>query len=125
MLNLKEAVATIAVKDVGAAKKFYEGKLGLAPLPVHEKGVLSYKSGASRLFVYESPSAGTNKATAATWVVGKDLEAIVKDLKAKGVPFEHYDFPNTKREGDIHVSGNIRVAWCTDPDGNILSLVSD
>ena len=125
MLNQKEAVATIAVKDVGVAKKFYEDKLGLTPLPVHEKGVLSYKSGNSRLFVYESQFAGTNKATAVTWVVGNDLEAIVKALKAKGVPFEHYDFPGTKREGDIHVSGNIRVAWCKDPDGNILSLVTD
>lgn len=125
MLNLKEAVATIAVKNIGVAKKFYADTLGLVPLPVHEKSVLSYKSGASRLFIYESQFAGSNKATAVTWVVGADLEAIVKELKAKGVPFEHYDFPGTKREGDIHVSGNIRVAWCKDPDGNLLSLVTD
>jgi catechol 2,3-dioxygenase-like lactoylglutathione lyase family enzyme len=125
MLNLKEAVATIPVKSVEVAKNFYGDTLGLTPLPVHEKGVLAYRTGASRLFVYESQFAGTNKATAVTWVVGDDLEAIVKALKAKGVPFEHYDFPGTRREGDIHVAGNIKVAWCKDPDGNILSLVTD
>ena len=29
MLGDKEAVATLAVKDLGAARKFYEGVLGL------------------------------------------------------------------------------------------------
>ena len=54
-----------------------------------------------------------------------DLDAIVRDLrKAKGVTFEHYDLPDTRREGDVHVSGETRVAWFKDPDGNILSLVN-
>jgi catechol 2,3-dioxygenase-like lactoylglutathione lyase family enzyme len=123
MLGDKEAVATIAVKDTKAAKKFYEGKLGLKPEPSQESGVLSYKSGSSSVLVYESRFAGTNKATAATWVVD-DVDREVRDLKAKGVSFEHYDLPDTTRKGDVHVSGNTRVAWLKDPDGNILSLVN-
>jgi hypothetical protein len=73
--------------------------------------------------VYRSSFAGTNKATALTWTVD-DVEDVVRTLKAKGIKFEHYDLPETKREGDVHVSGDIKVAWFKDPDGNILSVVN-
>ena len=123
MLGDKEAAATIAVRDINAAAKFYEGTLGLKPQPVTEKGVKSYRSGNSSILVYTSQFAGTNKATAATWMVGNDIEALVKELKAKGVEFEHYDFPGVTLKGDIHVFGKLKNAWLKDPDGNILSLV--
>ena len=124
MLANKEAVATIAVKDTKVAQKFYEGTLGLKPIPVPEKGVLSFRSGSSTILVYESQFARTNRATAATWVVGSELESIVRDLKAKGVTFEKYDLPETRHEGDVHVAGGTKVAWFKDPDGNILSIVN-
>jgi catechol 2,3-dioxygenase-like lactoylglutathione lyase family enzyme len=124
MLGDKDAIATIAVKDIKVAGKFYEGTLGLKKLPTKEPSVLSYKSGNSTVLVYESQYAGTNKATAATWVVGEDVGGVVQALKAKGVGFERYDFPGTTREGDVHVSGNIKVAWFKDPDGNILQIVN-
>jgi hypothetical protein len=41
------------------------------------------------------------------------------------VPFERYDMPGAKLEGDVHVFDGMRVAWFKDPDGNIHSLVSD
>src|SRR6266511_3690512 len=96
MLADKNAAATIAVKETKAAKKFYEGVLGLKPVPSGEESVLSYRSGNSSILVYESRYAGTNKATAATWMVD-DVEGAVRDLKGKGVAFEHYDLPDTKR----------------------------
>jgi catechol 2,3-dioxygenase-like lactoylglutathione lyase family enzyme len=120
----KDAMATIAVKDTKVAQKFYEGTLGLKPAPEQEPGVLAYKSGQSTVLIYESQYARTNKATAATWVVGADLEGVVRALKAKGVTFEHYDLPGTTRQGDVHVAGKTKVAWFKDPDGNILSIVS-
>ena len=125
MFSKKEAVATIAVKNTKAAKKFYEGILGLKPENADQDGVLTYKSGDSRLFVYESQFAGTNKATSATWTSsGKDFDGTVESLKKKGVKFEHYDFPNMTRKGDVHVSGDMKAAWFKDPDGNILALVT-
>jgi len=124
MLNAKEAVVTIPVKDTNAARSFYEQTLGLQPAEDAE-GNLSFKSGAGNILVYESQYAGTNQATAVTWIVGKDLDSIVGDLRGKGVQFEHYpDMPETKIEGDIHVSGKLRVAWFKDPDGNIHALVN-
>ena len=123
MLGDKDAIATVAVKDLKTAKKFYEGTLGLKPTPNPEPEVLNYKSGKTPLLVYKSQFAGTNKATAVTWTVD-DTEAVVKDLKARGVAFEHYDMPGMTRKGDVHIAGKTKAAWFKDPDGNILALVS-
>jgi hypothetical protein len=74
--------------------------------------------------VYRSKYAGTNQATALTWVVGEGVESVVEALKAKGISFEHYDMLEIRREGDVHIGGNMKVAWFKDPDGNILNIVS-
>jgi catechol 2,3-dioxygenase-like lactoylglutathione lyase family enzyme len=124
MFGDKTAAATIPVKDIKAARRFYEDTLGLKLNGTEGPSVRTYRTGGSTLLVYESKFAGTNKATAATWFVGKDVDGIVRDLKAKGVTFEHYDMPDTRLEGDVHVSGERRVAWLKDPDGNILALAS-
>ena len=125
MLGDKIAVATIAVKDMAAAKKFYEETLGLKPQGGKDAGGTIYKTGSSSLFVYESQFAGTNKATAVSWGVGDDLEKIIEDLKSKGVKFEQYDnIPGVTREGDIHLMGELKAAWFKDPDGNLLNLVN-
>jgi len=124
MLGNKDAVATIAVKDLAAARQFYEGTLGLRLLDTEGQEVLVFRSGNSRVNVYRSGYAGSNQATAVTWAVGDELEALVRGLKAKGVKFEQYDIPGMTRTGDIHVCGNMKAAWFKDPDGNILNLVS-
>ena len=124
MLGEKEAVATIAVKNITVAKDFYEGKLGLSPSPSDEPSVLLYGNSHSKVLVYQSQFAGTNQATAATWVVGDGIDGVVRDLKAKGIVFEHYDLPGMTRHGDIHGEGRTRSAWFKDPDGNILAIVS-
>jgi catechol 2,3-dioxygenase-like lactoylglutathione lyase family enzyme len=124
MLGGKEAMATIAVKDARAARKFYEGILGLKLVSDEMPEAQVYQSGKSKVLVYQSQYAGTNKASAATWPVGNDLEKVVQALKAKGVVFEHYDLPGLTRKGDIHVGGGTKAAWLKDPDSNILALVS-
>jgi catechol 2,3-dioxygenase-like lactoylglutathione lyase family enzyme len=124
MLANRNAMATIAVKDLAAAKKFYEGKLGLTPLETTEEEVLTYQSGTATLLVYVSAFAGTNKATSATWAVGDEFDGIMKTLKSKGVVFEHYDMPGMTLEGDVHVAGDFKGAWFKDPDGNILHVLN-
>jgi catechol 2,3-dioxygenase-like lactoylglutathione lyase family enzyme len=122
MLSDKDAVATVAVKNLKSARTFYEQTLGLTKIMENEE-VLAFKSGRSTLFVYRSQYAGTNKATAVTWVAD-EVEDIVKTLKGRGVSFEHYDLPNMTRQGDLHVAGTMKAAWFKDPDGNIFSLVT-
>jgi catechol 2,3-dioxygenase-like lactoylglutathione lyase family enzyme len=122
MLSDKDAVATVAVKSLERAKNFYEQTLGLTKIMENEE-VLAFKSGRSTLFVYRSQYAGTNKATAVTWVAD-EVEDIVNTLKGRGVNFEHYDLPNMTRQGDLHVAGTMKAAWFKDPDGNIFSVVT-
>jgi catechol 2,3-dioxygenase-like lactoylglutathione lyase family enzyme len=123
MLENQNAVANLAVKDLNLAKKFYEGTLGLTPVASEGDELIVFKSGDSTMNVYRSEYAGTNKATAVTWEVD-DVEAAVDELKSKGIKFEHYDLPNTTRNGDVHVCGKMKVAWFKDPDGNILNIAS-
>ena len=124
MLRGKVAMATVAVLDLPAARKFYEEKLGLEVAETEGDEAVSYKSGETGLLVYQSSYAGANKATAVTWMVGKELERIVASLKERGISFKHYDLPGMTQEGDLHVGGGMKVAWFTDPDGNIHSLVN-
>ena len=124
MLDDKNAVANLAVRNLENARRFYEQTLGLAQVDAEGDEVLVYKSGASKINVYRSDYAGTNKATAVTWVVGDELDDIVRTLKGRGVKFEHYDMPGMQRKGDVHVAGDMKVAWFKDPDGNILNVIN-
>jgi catechol 2,3-dioxygenase-like lactoylglutathione lyase family enzyme len=124
MLGGKETMATVAVRDLNTAKRFYEGTLGLKPTDAQEPEALTYQAGSAKILVYRSQYAGSNKATAATWVLGKDMEKVVQGLRSKGVAFEHYDLPGLTLKGDIHEGGGMKAAWFKDPDGNIHALVS-
>ena len=121
MLGKSDATPMIAVKDLDRARKFYEEKLGLKEVDDFGEGFM-LKSGDTKLSVYRSEFAGTNKATALTFDVD-DIQQEVRGLKDKGIAFEHYDMPGTTLEGDIHVGYGMKVAWFKDPDGNILNLI--
>jgi catechol 2,3-dioxygenase-like lactoylglutathione lyase family enzyme len=124
MLGDKDSAATLAVSDLEKARDFYENTLGLTAIQDDAGGIL-YRTGRSTVLVYPSEYAGTNQATAATWAVGEDFDAIVNELSAKGATFEHYDdLPDTTRDGDVHMIGDLKGVWFKDPDGNILSLVN-
>ncbi|HMJ11017.1 MAG TPA: VOC family protein [Polyangiaceae bacterium] len=123
MLANRDAVANLAVKDLTVAKQFYAQTLGLKEVAGDDAEVVTFKSGNSLINVYRSEFAGTNKATAVTWAVD-DVPAEVKQLKTKGIRFEHYDMPGLKRDGDVHVGEEMKVAWFKDPDGNILNIVN-
>ena len=121
MLKDKDSSAIVAVTDISAARNFYVDKLGLEPLEDGED-MLVLKTGATQLVVYVSDYAGTNKANAAVWGVGNEIEAIVAALRAKGVSFEHYPDMGMDYAGGIHSSGDFKAVWLKDPDGNILHL---
>jgi catechol 2,3-dioxygenase-like lactoylglutathione lyase family enzyme len=121
MLGKADATPMIAVKDLDRARKFYEDTLGLTAAEEMGGEVLTVKSGSTPITVYRSEFAGTNKATALTFEVG-DIDAEVRELKDKGIFFEHYDVEGLTPKGDIYEGEGMKTAWFKDPDGNILSL---
>lgn len=116
--------ATVAVGDMERAREFYEGKLGLSAARDDTDGGRTYQCGEqTTLHVFPSPNARASGATVAGWTVD-DLERVVDELTAKGVPFERYDDPPlaTDDKGIARI-GDSRIAWLKDPDGNVLGLV--
>jgi catechol 2,3-dioxygenase-like lactoylglutathione lyase family enzyme len=122
MLGKADAIPMIAVKDIDRARRFYEDTLGLTAKEAMAGEVLEVKSGATTFEVYRSEFAGTNKATALNFEVD-DIDAEVRDLKEKGIFFEHYDVEGLTPKGDIYEGEGMKTAWFKDPDGNILSLI--
>ena len=118
------ATATIAVKDLDAAREFYETTLDLKPIREEGSEAVTYQTGDSTVLVYRSEFAGTNQATAVTWLLDEGLDEVVQELRSKGIQFEHYDMPGMTREGDVHIAGDTRIAWFKDRDGNIHALVA-
>jgi len=117
--------ATVAVKDLKAARSFYEDILGFEPIGSTLRGAQAFKVKGATVVIYESQFAGTNKATAVTWSLGERFDDMVKALDAKGVPFEHYEFSGIVLEGHVHVARDgtpSRVAWFKDPEGNLHNL---
>ena len=123
MLGQNDAVATLGVSDLEAAADFYEHTLGLRVLPSEEAEVKMYQAGSTKLLVYRSQFAGTNRATAVTWPT-PDVDGLVRQLAANGVKFERYEIPGMTHEGDVHVSATRRSAWFIDPSGNIHAIVN-
>jgi catechol 2,3-dioxygenase-like lactoylglutathione lyase family enzyme len=73
MLGDKYAIPNIAVTNLETAKKFYKYTLGLKQIGSEDQELIVFKSGNSTVKVYRSQYAGTNQATAMTWVVGEDI----------------------------------------------------
>ncbi len=120
MLSDADVAATVAVKDLKTAARFYEQVVGLTKVGSEGDTVAIYRAGQGKLLVYQSQFAGTNQATAVTWTV-PDVDQLTRELAARGVRFEHYQGLG-RLEGDVHVQDGRRVAWFKDPDGNIHAL---
>jgi catechol 2,3-dioxygenase-like lactoylglutathione lyase family enzyme len=118
--------AIVAVSDMGRAKDFYEGKLGLPSEPEQADGGITYRCAeGTTIHVYPSPeNAGRSGATLAAWTTA-DVEGIVDELSSKGVQFEQYDLDpiKTNEKGIANIGGE-QIAWFKDPDGNTMGIGS-
>ncbi len=121
MLESATAHATVAVSDIGRARKFYEETLGFKVREERSDGVRYETGGGTWFLVYTSQFAGSAKSTSITFEV-QDLDTAVRELRQRGAVFEEYDMPGLKTvEGIAEIQG-LRGAWFKDPDGNILAL---
>jgi catechol 2,3-dioxygenase-like lactoylglutathione lyase family enzyme len=118
--------AIVAVSDMGRAKDFYEGKLGLTGGTEGGDGGITYQcAGNTSIHVYPSPdNAGKSGATLAAFTTD-DVEGTVDELTGNGVQFEQYDTdPIKTNEKGIAEADGVKIAWFKDPDGNILGVGS-
>lgn len=120
-LSDAKAYATVAVADLQRATAFYGDTLGLTKVEAIPGIVTTFECGGTRVEVYQSQFAGTNRATAISFDV-PDLDGAMADLRQKGVVFEEYDQPGIKTVNGVAEAEGIRSAWLKDPDGNVLAI---
>lgn len=122
MLQKSPFYAYIPAKDVARARQFYERQLGFTPKEEVAGGVVYEFGRGTACFLYQTPNAGTSRASQAFWQVD-DVEREVAELKSRGVSFEHYDMPGATGDSDIVTDGGAKAAWFKDSEGNILAIV--
>jgi catechol 2,3-dioxygenase-like lactoylglutathione lyase family enzyme len=114
--------ARLAASDIGRARAWYEEKLGLSPAKEEMGGAsLWYRSGGTWFLLYQTASAGTAQNTVGGWEV-RGLEAVMADLRGRGVTFEDYDFGEMKTVDGVLSMGDYKAAWFKDSEGNVLEL---
>jgi len=123
MLKNYASSAIVPCTDLARAKAFYGDTLGLPLIADHGNGFV-FGTGETRLNIYRSDFAGTNRADAVVWAVGDDIEAIAVALRVKGVTLDEYPDGFDKVVEGVHVRGKLSVIWFRDPDGNILHVTS-
>jgi predicted enzyme related to lactoylglutathione lyase len=123
MLDKATVTANIPAADLARARAFYADKLGLAPAQEMEGVMLLYRTGGGSTFsVYQTEFAGQAGHTIAQWHVS-DVDATVRELKDKGVSFEHYDLPGVEWDDDVASMGGMgKAAWFKDSESNILCI---
>lgn len=125
MFKDTKAFSGFSVNDIQKAKEFYSQVLGLEVS--ESNGMLTlHIVGGAEILIYPKPNHTPATFTILNFSV-ENLEDTIKELKNKGVVFEHYD-------GLTDDSGIARgisqkmgpdVAWFKDPAGNILSVLQE
>lgn len=112
---------TIPYLNYDRARQFYERRLGFTPSQETPGGVAYECAGGTSFILYPSQFAGTAQNTAMGFLTN-DIEAEVAELRARGIVFEEYDFPDLKTVNGIAEFPDGRVAWFKDTEGNILGI---
>ena len=129
MLNKSKVATRLPAQDLERARRFYAEKLGLEPIE-ERPGGLKYQCVNGYFVLFESTGTASGKHTQIAWEV-EDIEAVVAELRKRGVVFEEYDLPGLKTiNGIAEVSGNYpssggigeRGAWFHDSEGNLLAV---
>ncbi|MDZ5455749.1 VOC family protein [Azohydromonas lata] len=122
MLQHNPIYVYFPASDMGRARQFYEGKLGLVPQQEINGGVVYAFGGGTAAFLYPTQNAGTSKASQAFWAVAA-VDQEIEELKRRGVVFEDYDMPGEKNPSGAISAGGAKAAWFKDSEGNILALI--
>ena len=120
MLGRMRAMAFVPVADLERAATFYESVLGLDLVSSVPGVVCVFDAGGTALRVTAVADHVAAGWTVVGWAV-PDLDSALRHLGESGV--EPNSYPGmTGDDGTWTAPGGDRIAWLTDPDGNVLSL---
>lgn len=120
MLGSHKIVAFIQITDVGRARAFYEGVLGLRF--VKDDGFAAvFDANGTMVRAAKMKEFTPLQSTVLGWEAG-DIDEMVRGLKNKGVQFEIFGFFKQDELGIWTAPTGDKVAWFKDPDRNILSV---
>lgn len=128
MLKDSDVSTRLPAQDLARARAFYAEKLGLEPLK-ERPGGLRYQCGSGRFTLFASTGAASGTHTQMAWEVD-DLQAVVAELRRRGVVFEEVDVPGFRTvDGIAEIESNYpsagvgeRAAWFRDSEGNLLGI---
>jgi predicted enzyme related to lactoylglutathione lyase len=123
MFTNTKAYSGFAVDDLGMAREFYGGALGLKlSVESEENGLITlHLAGGRDTLVYLKPDYAPATYTILNFEVD-DIDEAVDGLSARGVSFERYDGFEQDEKGIARAVGPA-IAWFKDPAGNILSVL--
>ena len=125
MFKNTKAFSGFSVNDTQKARAFYGQTLGpdVSEDPAM-KGLLHLRlAGGGEIMIYPKPDHTPATFTILNFPVD-NVEKAVDELTRRGVRFERYDRANLKTdEKGIFHGGGPKIAWFTDPAGNILSVL--
>ncbi len=123
MFGTTKAFSGFAVDDVEVAKRFYGQTLGLRVS--EENGLLTlHIEGGCDVLVYPKPDHTPALFTILNFPVD-DIDRAVDQLVERGVELLRYDGFDQDEKGIARGMGGPKIAWFTDPAGNILSALED
>src|SRR5438445_10564846 len=110
MVKQVRAAAMLPAQDLERAKAFYRDKLGLTPTQERDPmgGLLYELSGGTGFAVFQSSGKSSGTHTQMALEVA-DLDAAVKDCRARGIKVEEYDRAGLTHNDGIAESGSTRV----------------
>ena len=120
MLQDADLVAFVGATDLERARAFYADKLGLPVIEVTPIALVLDCHGTT-LRVTRTDSVAGAGYTVLGWTV-EHLRDTLEDLRHNGVSARQYDRLDQSDLGIWRSPSGARVAWITDPDGNVLSL---
>jgi catechol 2,3-dioxygenase-like lactoylglutathione lyase family enzyme len=132
MAGLAETMVcgVVRAESYDRAKKFYTDTLSLKQgmqFPGPGGGGMFEAGSGSMLMVYERPGSTAPENTVLGFGVPADrFDALMSELRSRGVVFEEYDIPDMglKTANGVAELGGMKSAWFKDTEGNILNLAS-
>ena len=120
MLATSDVIAFASTTDLARARTFYEATLGLTVVDENAFACV-FDAHGTMLRITAVAEVAHPGYTVLGWRV-TDISATVTGMESEGVAFTRYDGMNQDAQGVWTTPNGDRVAWFTDPDGNVLSL---